>query len=34
VPAEGEQPLITTQFTASGERLEMSSKWLVAGRAG
>jgi SAM-dependent methyltransferase len=34
VLAQGEQPLVTTEFTADGTRLEVPSNWLVAGRAG
>ncbi|MCL2730886.1 MAG: class I SAM-dependent methyltransferase [Actinomycetia bacterium] len=34
VLAEGEQPLLTTEFTAEGERIDVPSKWLVAGREG
>lgn len=30
--AEGEQPLVTTEFTADRIRIELPSKWLVAGR--
>ncbi|MET7699033.1 class I SAM-dependent methyltransferase [Streptomyces sp. NPDC005485] len=30
--ASGELPLITTEFTADGRRIELPSKWLVAGR--
>ena len=29
--AQGEQPLLTTEFTSSGVRIEIPSKWLVAG---
>jgi SAM-dependent methyltransferase len=32
--AEGEEPLVTAEFTAAGERVEVPSKWLVAGGAG
>jgi SAM-dependent methyltransferase len=32
VLAQGEIPLATTEFTADGTRLELPSKWLVAGR--
>ncbi|GGJ33117.1 class I SAM-dependent methyltransferase [Streptomyces brasiliensis] len=32
VLASGELPLITTEFTPDGTRLELPSKWLVAGR--
>ncbi|SEN97212.1 class I SAM-dependent methyltransferase [Actinacidiphila rubida] len=34
VLAEGEQPLVTTEFTPDGETVEVPSKWLVAGRPG
>ncbi|SEG14042.1 Methyltransferase domain-containing protein [Actinacidiphila yanglinensis] len=34
VLAQGEQPLLTAEFTARGERIAVPSKWLVAGRAG
>jgi SAM-dependent methyltransferase len=34
VLAEGEQPLVTTEFRTGGTRIEIPSKWLVAGRAG
>ncbi|MEV0320955.1 class I SAM-dependent methyltransferase [Streptomyces sp. NPDC050658] len=34
VLAEGELPLITTEFTPDGTRIELPSKWLVVGRAG
>jgi SAM-dependent methyltransferase len=30
--ARGELPLVTTEFTAAGTRIELPSKWLVAGR--
>ena len=30
--ASGELPLVTTEFTADGTRIELPSKWLVAGR--
>jgi hypothetical protein len=30
--ADAEQPLVTTEFTADGEQVEVPSKWLVAGR--
>ncbi|MBK3639209.1 MULTISPECIES: class I SAM-dependent methyltransferase [Streptomyces] len=33
VLAAGELPLVTTEFTADGTRIELPSKWLVAGRA-
>jgi SAM-dependent methyltransferase len=32
VLASGELPLVTTEFTADGTRIELPSKWLVAGR--
>jgi SAM-dependent methyltransferase len=32
--AQGELPLVTTEFTAGGEVLELPSKWLVAAHAG
>ncbi|MEV8314477.1 class I SAM-dependent methyltransferase [Streptomyces sp. NPDC059900] len=32
VVASGELPLITTEFTPDGRRIELPSKWLVAGR--
>ncbi|MCL6668996.1 class I SAM-dependent methyltransferase [Streptomyces panaciradicis] len=32
VLATGELPLVTTEFTADGTRIELPSKWLVAGR--
>ncbi|NGO79609.1 class I SAM-dependent methyltransferase [Streptomyces sp. YC504] len=32
VLASGEMPLITTDFTADGSRIELPSKWLVVGR--
>ncbi|MER8010136.1 class I SAM-dependent methyltransferase [Streptomyces sp. NPDC094149] len=34
VLAAGELPLVTTEFTVDGTRIELPSKWLVAGRAG
>ncbi|MEU5096924.1 class I SAM-dependent methyltransferase [Streptomyces sp. NPDC020996] len=34
VLASGELPLTTTEFDADGTRIELPSKWLVAGRAG
>ncbi|MEV1019386.1 class I SAM-dependent methyltransferase [Streptomyces sp. NPDC050264] len=34
VLASGELPLITTEFTADGRRIELPSRWLVVGRAG
>jgi SAM-dependent methyltransferase len=34
VLASGELPLITTEYTADGTRIELPSKWLVAGRSG
>jgi SAM-dependent methyltransferase len=34
VLASGELPLFTTEFTADGARIELPSKWLVAGRSG
>ncbi|WP_415953637.1 class I SAM-dependent methyltransferase [Streptomyces sp. KLOTTS4A1] len=33
VLASGEMPLVTTDFTADGERIELPSRWLVVGRA-
>ncbi|MFF1692558.1 class I SAM-dependent methyltransferase [Streptomyces sp. NPDC058257] len=33
VLAEGELPLITTEFTPDGTRIELPSRWLVVGRA-
>ncbi|MGW2834519.1 class I SAM-dependent methyltransferase [Streptomyces sp. NPDC001286] len=33
VLAAGELPLVTTEFTSDGTRIELPSKWLVAGRA-
>ncbi|WP_155057392.1 class I SAM-dependent methyltransferase [Streptomyces blattellae] len=33
VLAGGELPLITTEFAADGTRIELPSKWLVAGRS-
>ncbi|MFI8230643.1 class I SAM-dependent methyltransferase [Streptomyces sp. NPDC085900] len=33
VLAAGELPLVTTEFTSDGIRIELPSKWLVAGRA-
>ncbi|MEW1860035.1 methyltransferase domain-containing protein [Streptomyces sp. NPDC088194] len=32
--AQGEQPLLTVEFDAAGERVAVPSKWLVAGRKG
>ncbi|WP_405883933.1 class I SAM-dependent methyltransferase [Streptomyces sp. NBC_01384] len=32
VLASGELPLVTTEYTADGVRIELPSKWLVAGR--
>jgi hypothetical protein len=32
VLASGELPLVTTEFTPDGGRIELPSKWLVAGR--
>ncbi|MFF4347015.1 class I SAM-dependent methyltransferase [Streptomyces sp. NPDC001530] len=34
VLASGELPLVTTEYTADGSRIELPSKWLVAGRIG
>jgi SAM-dependent methyltransferase len=34
VLAEGEQPLVTAEFTEDGTPIEVPSKWLVAGRTG
>jgi SAM-dependent methyltransferase len=34
VLASGELPLITTEFTPDGTRIELPSKWLIAGRTG
>ncbi|MFJ9728923.1 class I SAM-dependent methyltransferase [Streptomyces sp. NPDC101209] len=34
VLATGELPLVTTEFTADGTRIELPSKWVVAGRVG
>ncbi|MFC8124947.1 class I SAM-dependent methyltransferase [Streptomyces sp. NPDC057302] len=34
VLARGELPLVTTEFTPDGTRIELPSKWLVVGRAG
>ncbi|GAA5012780.1 class I SAM-dependent methyltransferase [Streptomyces siamensis] len=34
VLANGELPLVTTECTADGTRIELPSKWLVAGRTG
>ncbi|MEU4995897.1 class I SAM-dependent methyltransferase [Streptomyces sp. NPDC021622] len=34
VHAEGELPLITTEFTPDGTRIELPSRWVVVGRAG
>ncbi|MFI6488559.1 class I SAM-dependent methyltransferase [Streptomyces sp. NPDC050564] len=34
VVASGELPLVTTEYTADGSRIELPSKWLVAGRTG
>ncbi|AVH55476.1 MULTISPECIES: class I SAM-dependent methyltransferase [Streptomyces] len=33
VVASGELPLVTTEYTADGSRIELPSRWLVAGRA-
>ena len=33
VLAQGEQPLVTAEFTADGDRIAVPSKWLVAGPA-
>ncbi|MFJ9378397.1 class I SAM-dependent methyltransferase [Streptomyces sp. NPDC101455] len=33
VLASGELPLITTEFTADGARIELPSKWVIASRA-
>ncbi|MFG3281970.1 class I SAM-dependent methyltransferase [Streptomyces sp. NPDC048111] len=33
VTAQGELPLITTEYTADGRRIELPSRWLVVGRA-
>lgn len=33
VIASGELPLITTEFTADGARIELPSKWVIASRA-
>jgi SAM-dependent methyltransferase len=33
VLASGELPLVTTEYQADGRRIELPSKWLVAGRA-
>ncbi|MCX4671298.1 class I SAM-dependent methyltransferase [Streptomyces sp. NBC_01381] len=33
VHAEGELPLITTEFTPDGTRIELPSRWVVVGRA-
>ncbi|MVO87284.1 methyltransferase domain-containing protein [Streptomyces sp. p1417] len=32
--ANGELPLLTTEFAADGSRIELPSRWLVAGRPG
>jgi hypothetical protein len=32
VLASGELPLVTTEFQADGARIELPSKWVVAGR--
>jgi SAM-dependent methyltransferase len=34
VLASGELPLVTTEYRADGTRIELPSRWLVAGRAG
>ncbi|WP_406175294.1 class I SAM-dependent methyltransferase [Streptomyces sp. NBC_00996] len=34
VVASGELPLVTTEYRADGSRIELPSKWLVAGRTG
>lgn len=34
VLAQGELPLVTTEFTPDGTRIELPSRWLVVGRAG
>lgn len=34
VLASGETPLVTTEYRADGSRIELPSKWLVAGRTG
>ena len=34
VLAEGELPLITTEFTPDGTRIELPSRWMVVGRPG
>ncbi|SFE01345.1 Methyltransferase domain-containing protein [Actinacidiphila alni] len=34
VLSDGEQPLVTTEFRPDGTRIEIPSKWLVAGRTG
>lgn len=34
VLSDGEQPLVTTEFRVDGTRIEIPSKWLVAGRTG
>jgi hypothetical protein len=33
VLASGELPLISTEYTADGTRIELPSTWVVAGRA-
>ncbi|MFG2717650.1 class I SAM-dependent methyltransferase [Streptomyces sp. NPDC048416] len=33
VLAEGELPLLTTEYTPDGRRIELPSRWMVAGRA-
>lgn len=32
--ASGDLPLVTTEYTSDGSRIELPSKWLVAGRTG
>jgi hypothetical protein len=34
VLASGELPLVTTEHTPDGDRVELPSRWLVAGRSG
>lgn len=34
IVASGERPLITTEYAENGTRVELPSRWLIAGRAG